>query len=107
YVMTYVERLAALLERTVTRWRAAANRDWRLRLTSAAVVADRQRMETALDSLVENAVRFTEEGGRIELAAYPDAESVVIEVRDNGLGIPHEELANIFKSFRSRSAQDG
>jgi signal transduction histidine kinase len=99
--------LGALLERTVTRWRAAANRDWRLRPTFAVVAADRQRIETALDSLVENAVRFTEEGGRIELAAYPDAESIVIEVRDNGLGIPDEELAYIFESFRSGSSRGG
>ena len=99
--------LSALLERTVTRWRPAANRDWRLGPTSAVVVADRPRLETALDSLVENAVRFTEEGGRIELAAYPDGESVVIEVRDNGPGIPDEELAYIFESFRSGSSRGG
>jgi signal transduction histidine kinase len=102
-----VVSLGALLERTVTRWRAAANRDWRLRPASGSVMADRQRIETALDSLVENAVRYTEEGGRIELAAYPDAESVVIEVRDNGLGIPDEELAYIFESFRSGSSRGG
>jgi two-component system, OmpR family, sensor kinase len=99
--------LGALLERTVTRWRAAADRDWRLRPTSAIVVADRYRLETALDSLVENAVRYTEEGGRIELAAYPDEESVVIEVRDDGPGIPDEELAYIFESFRSGSSRGG
>jgi len=99
--------LNAQLERTVTRWRAAANRDWRLRPTSAVVVADRQRLETALDSLVENAVRYTEEGGWIELAAYPDGESVVIEVRDNGSGIPEEELAYIFESFRSGVSRGG
>jgi len=99
--------LSAELERTVTRWRPAANRDWRLRPTSAVVVADRQRIETALDSLVENAVRYTEDGGRIELAAYPDGESVVIEVRDDGPGIPEEELAYIFESFRSGSSRGG
>jgi signal transduction histidine kinase len=99
--------LGAQLERIVTRWKAAADRDWRLSPTSAIVVADRQRIETALDSLVENAVRYTEEGGRIELAAYPDEESVVIEVRDNGPGIPDEELAYIFESFRSGSSQGG
>jgi signal transduction histidine kinase len=99
--------LSAELERTVTRWRPAANRDWRLISTSSVVVADRQRLETALDSLVENAVRYTEEGGRIELAAYPDEECVVIEVRDNGSGIPDEELAYIFESFRSGSSRGG
>jgi two-component system, OmpR family, sensor kinase len=99
--------VSALLERTVTRWRAAANRDWRLRRTSAVVVADRQRLETALDSLVENAVRYTEEGGAIGLAAYPDEESVVIEVRDNGPGIPDDELGYVFESFRSGASRGG
>jgi signal transduction histidine kinase len=99
--------LNALLERTVTRWRPAANRDWRLRPTSAVVVADRQCLETALDSLVENAVRYTEDGGRIALAAYPDEESVVIEVCDDGPGIPDEELPYIFESFRSGASLGG
>src|SRR5215467_8416927 len=99
--------LNALLERTVTRWRPAANRDWRLCPTSAVVVADRQCLETALDGLVENAVRYTEEGGRIALAAYPDEESVVIEVCDNGPGIPDEELPYIFESFRSGASLGG
>src|SRR5215831_11958275 len=99
--------LGPQLERTVTRWRAAANRDWRLNSTSAVVLADPQRLETALDSLIENAVRYTEEGGVIELAAYPDEESVVIEVRDDGAGIPDEELAYIFESFRSGSSRGG
>jgi len=99
--------LSPLLERTVTRWRPAADRDWRLSPTSAVVVADRQRLETAIDSLVENAVRYTEKGGRIGLAAYPDAESIVIEVRDDGPGIPDEELAYVFESFRSGASRGG
>jgi signal transduction histidine kinase len=99
--------LGALLERTVTRWRAAANREWRLCPTPAVVMADPQRIETALDSLIENAVRYTEEGGRIGLAAHPDGESVVVEVRDNGPGIPDGELAYIFESFRSGSSRGG
>jgi len=88
-------------------WQAAAGREWRLSPTSAVGVADRQRLETALDSLIENALRYTEEGGVIELAAYPDEESVVIEVRDDGSGIPDEELAYIFESFRSGSSRGG
>jgi signal transduction histidine kinase len=99
--------LNALLERTVTRWRPAANRDWRLRPAAAVVVADRQRLETALDSLVENAVRYTEDGGRITLATYPDEEGVVIEVCDDGPGIPGEELPYIFESFRSGASLGG
>jgi signal transduction histidine kinase len=57
--------------------------------------------------LAENAVRYTEEGGVIELAAYPDAGSVIIEVRDDGPGIPDEELPYLFESFRSGSSRGG
>jgi signal transduction histidine kinase len=57
--------------------------------------------------LVENAVRYAEEGGRIELAAYRDGESVVIEVRDDGPGIPDEELAYVFESFHSGPSRGG
>ena len=71
-----VVSLSAQLERTVTRWRAAANRDWRLSPTSAVVVADRQRLETALDSLVENAVRYLLDEG------------ADVNVRENGNSTP-------------------
>jgi two-component system, OmpR family, sensor kinase len=94
--------VSALLERTVTRWRAAADRGWKVSPTSAVVVADRQRIETALDSLVENAVRYTEAGGRIELAAYSDGQSVVIEVRDDG---PVSRTRNCPMSSRAPTAE--
>jgi two-component system, OmpR family, sensor kinase len=99
--------LDALLERSITRWRATANRDWRLSRCAAIVIADAARLETALDSVVENAVRHTENGGRIELSACRDGESVVIEVRDDGQGIPSDQLAFVFESFRSGGGGTG
>jgi signal transduction histidine kinase len=102
-----VVSLDALLERSVTRWRAAADRDWRLSRCAAVVIADAARLETALDSVVENAVRHTEKGGRIELAACRDGESVVIEVRDDGQGIPSDQLPFVFESFRTGGAGTG
>jgi signal transduction histidine kinase len=56
---------------------------------------------------VENAVRYTEEGGAIGLTGYLDQESVVIEVHDSGPGIPDEELGYIFESFRSGASRGG
>jgi signal transduction histidine kinase len=99
--------LDALLERSITRWRATAIRDWRLSRCAAVVIADAARLETALDSVVENAVRHTEKGGRIELSACRDGESVVIEVRDDGQGIPSDQLAFVFESFRTGGGGTG
>lgn len=99
--------LDALLERSITRWRATAIRDWRISRCAAVVIADAGRLETALDSVVENAVRHTGKGGRIELSACRDGESVVIEVRDDGQGIPSDQLAFVFESFRTGGGGTG
>jgi signal transduction histidine kinase len=99
--------LDALLERSITRWRATADRDWRLSRCAAVIIADAERLETALDSVVENAVRHTGNGGRIELSACRDGQSVVIEVRDDGQGIPSDQLAFVFESFRTGGGGTG
>jgi len=96
--------LDALLHRTITRWRPTAQRDWSLRTDAGFVAADAERLEAALDSLLENAVRFTGRGGVIELVGRRDRRDgggVVIEVRDEGMGIPEDEQAFVFESFRS------
>jgi two-component system, OmpR family, sensor kinase len=96
-----------LILRTVKRWRPTATRHWAIDTHAGTITAVRERLEAALDSLLDNAVRFSEDGGRIELVAYRGGGSVVIEVRDDGLGIPAEELGYIFESFRSGTARGG
>jgi len=63
------------------------------------VHADAMRFKQVLMNLVGNAIKFTPEGGRIELAALPVDEQVRIEVRDNGPGIPPEQQRRIFEAF--------
>ena len=64
-----------------------------------AVRADPTRLRQVLTNLVGNAVKFTPESGRIELAARSENGQVRIEVRDNGPGIPLEEQKRIFEAF--------
>ena len=59
-----------------------------------------------LMNLVGNAIKFTPEGGRIELAARQVGDQVRVEVRDNGPGIAPEEQQRIFEAFY-RLAQTG
>jgi PAS domain S-box-containing protein len=63
------------------------------------VHADAMRFKQALMNLVGNAIKFTPEGGRIELAARQVDDQVRIEVRDNGPGIPPEQQQRIFEAF--------
>jgi signal transduction histidine kinase len=61
--------------------------------------ADPTRMSQVLSNLLNNAAKYTPEGGRIELVARRQDADVVIEVRDNGVGIPTEMLPKVFDLF--------
>src|SRR5205807_1733248 len=63
------------------------------------VHADAMRFKQILMNLVANAIKFTPESGRIELAARQLDDQVRIEVRDNGPGIPPDQQQRIFEAF--------
>jgi two-component system phosphate regulon sensor histidine kinase PhoR len=63
------------------------------------VRADRFGLEHALLNLVQNAVRYTQEGGKVECLAMKSGDGVRIEVRDNGPGIPENHQKRIFERF--------
>lgn len=61
---------------------------------------DAVRLSQVLFNLVDNAVKYTPEGGHIELAARMEGQEVEISVRDNGMGITAELLPRVFDLFR-------
>ena len=73
-------------------------------------MADADRLEVALDALVENAVHHTQEQDTIEVSIRRLGDRAVISVRDTGSGIPAADLDHIFDRFaradtgRSRQA---
>ena len=104
-----VEELAS---ETLARWEPAAPRDWRLDVeTDGLVLADRERLETAIDALVENAIHATPDGGRIELATCCEGSDLVLRVSDDGVGIASEDVPFLFERFsrpdRSRGRNGG
>jgi two-component system, NarL family, sensor histidine kinase EvgS len=70
------------------------------------VHADAMRFKQMLMNLAGNAIKFTPEGGRIEMAARQVNDQVRVEVRDNGPGIPPDQQQRIFEAF-VRLAQTG
>jgi signal transduction histidine kinase len=63
------------------------------------VRADRGRLTQVLGNLLDNAVKFTPEGGRIELRARGSDDEVVFEVADTGPGVSEEVQAHLFERF--------
>jgi signal transduction histidine kinase/CheY-like chemotaxis protein len=61
--------------------------------------ADPTRMTQIFGNLLDNAAKYTPDGGRIEVRARTDNDKVVITVEDNGTGISPEELAEVFELF--------
>ena len=103
--------VAEFLAETLRRWSPTPRR-WSLGdLAEAVVNADQDRLTVAIDALIENAVRHTSPGGRIELAARVSDGSVILAVTDSGTGIPASELGRIFGRFTrvdaGRSRQSG
>lgn len=63
------------------------------------IKADREKMELVLGNLLNNAVRFTPNGGTITVTAKSYRQEVWIDVQDSGVGIPPEEMGHIFEQF--------
>jgi two-component system OmpR family sensor kinase len=104
--VTFVDvDLEPYLSDVFLRWSELAPRAWRLELDVAGIVRiDPQALRSALDALLENAVAYTEEGDAIELRAHAEADDVVIEVADEGSGIPPAALPRIFERWARADA---
>lgn len=68
--------------------------------------ADPVRLAQVLSNLVNNAARYTDPGGRIELEAHVDGDEIVVTVSDNGTGISAESLAGVFDMFSQANSRD-
>ncbi|MBQ7605288.1 MAG: PAS domain S-box protein [Firmicutes bacterium] len=63
------------------------------------VVVDRDKIEQVVLNILSNSIKYTQEGGRIDVDALRREKTVYIIVSDNGIGIPEEELGRVFERF--------
>jgi len=89
--------------------RSAEKRSHDLRLDPdidvPAVCADPKELRRVLSNIVENAIKYTPDGGRVVLSAHQQDGQVAISVTDNGRGIPAEDMPILFDKFhRGRPA---
>ena len=93
--------LSALLEDVRTRMQPLGDRhQLRLRTPpSLPIVADKDRIEQVVSNLIGNAIRYSPDGGEIEISAEPNGKTVLLAIKDHGLGIPKERQGLIFERF--------
>jgi len=85
----------AELVRIVRRWERMAERRWSVRSEIGEKSINRERLEAALDSLLENAVKFTEPGGEIAVTGFVTNDGWAIEVSDSGKGLTPDLAARL------------
>lgn len=76
---------------------------------SIMVLADNLHIERVVRNLVHNAVKYTPEGGEIQIRAFAEADEAIISISDTGPGIPEDERERIFERFYQvdKSRHDG
>ena len=72
---------------------------------------DRERIEQVVMNIVSNAIKYTQDGGKIEIRAGRSGKNVYVRVSDNGIGIPEKDLPRLFERFyrvdKARSRESG
>jgi two-component system phosphate regulon sensor histidine kinase PhoR len=75
------------------------------------IIADRDKIEQVFVNLIDNAVKYTKESGRIKLSITERDKEFSVWVQDNGIGIPKEHLNRVFERFyrvdKARSREVG
>jgi signal transduction histidine kinase len=102
-----VQEVISSVVKSETRSAEKRRHDLRLdtNLKVPAVCADPKELRRVLSNIVENAIKYTPDGGRIVLSALQQDGQVAISVADNGRGIPPEDMPILFDKFhRGRPA---
>jgi two-component system sensor histidine kinase VicK len=63
------------------------------------ILADRELVNVLIKNLVGNAIKFSSEGGRVDVVAREEGATLILSVIDQGMGIPPDDLSHIFEKF--------
>jgi two-component system phosphate regulon sensor histidine kinase PhoR len=90
-VRTAVEHMREYVPETISLTARTSN--------GAPALGDRHRIEQVLVNLIDNAIKYSPNGGEVSVSTAALPHGVRVEVRDNGMGIPQAEQRSIFEKF--------
>lgn len=91
------------MRQVLARWSAVADRDWVLEVEVGTVDCAPQRLRACLDTLIENSLRHTTDGGRLRLVGLRLGDHVCLGVADSGPGFTRSQLATVNQQRRGRT----
>jgi signal transduction histidine kinase len=94
--------LAEAVSRVIDTWRTAgriSRHQLEVRASPVWINADRGRIDQILSNLLDNAIKFTPEGGKITVTVKHENGAAVLQLADEGEGIPEELLGRVFELF--------
>lgn len=97
--------LEALLERFEVQHRGGVHFDLQVEDDTITVQADPDRLAQVFENLLDNAVSFSPEGGRVDVQLRGEPKDVVVRIADQGCGVPPEHRQRIFDRFFSYRTQ--
>ena len=68
-------------------------------LGSVQILGDKSGLQQVFINLINNAAKFSPEGGSVEISVIKNASDVQVEIRDHGVGIPEEAIPHLFERF--------
>lgn len=99
-----------VIDQTIATYELAA-RDRRVRISGSlaplAVEGDGEALATLASNLISNAIKFSPDGGRVNIALTRDGDAAVLDVMDEGPGIPAGDRERLFEPFYRGSAAKG
>ncbi|AGY76993.1 sensor histidine kinase [Clostridium autoethanogenum] len=80
-------------------WRQNINFSVKVQDNMPLILLDENRIKQVLNNLLDNAFKFTQEGGKVTLKAFVKDENLIMIVDDTGIGIPEDELPKVTEKF--------